>query len=531
MVIMLGGTLLARLWLGACGVGVIMCSTVAGFGFVAATGVPFTDISLMIVFVVVGIGVDDMIVIVDFLHAQEHALTAETRLSRAIAEAGSSILVTSLTNLVAFLCAATIDLPGVRSFCLAAGVIVFILFILTVTLFAAALGVTLARTAPAEAQAQHKACMTCGYARDSRANHDGRPGGMEPGCCCLTCGMRRPCNGDAIDDAGNGHVPSSLSDFEPALRRAGPSPAADGGCGALDGAAPPSAEPPIKSQRGLEIGHQARCCACYSRGGKACARGNINSPEPVVVSCRRCYSRALSRRPVGILAILSCVAVVLFGFVMALPRLQVGVDFQDNFPDGSYVSAYFLDSQHHFGSLADRASLIFFTNAPESPVQSNATLDWADEASQTRVRQLVAQLNALDVTTEPFVSWLDDYLAYAARNQSRSPTSGPGFYAGLREWLARDQAECADDECARYVLPKAYSADIIWAGDGSIAVARFRGFVRAGASVQSRIEAMNMAKDALHAHSAGLPVVLFAYYYVRALRDRGKEVTRRIGRR
>ena len=55
---------------------------------------PLTDISLMIIFVVVGIGVDDVIVVVDCLDRQRQkaGLPIPQRVSRALGEAGPAIL-------------------------------------------------------------------------------------------------------------------------------------------------------------------------------------------------------------------------------------------------------------------------------------------------------------------------------------------------------------------------------------------------------------------------------------------------------
>lgn len=75
--------------------------------------VPLTDISLMTIFIVAGIGVDDIIVVVDCLDRQPVGPPISQRVSRALGEAGPAILLTSLTNLVAFVVAASVDLPSV----------------------------------------------------------------------------------------------------------------------------------------------------------------------------------------------------------------------------------------------------------------------------------------------------------------------------------------------------------------------------------------------------------------------------------
>jgi len=54
--------------------------------------VPLTDISLMIIFIVVGIGVDDVIVVVACLDRQKVGLPISQRVSRALGEVGPAIL-------------------------------------------------------------------------------------------------------------------------------------------------------------------------------------------------------------------------------------------------------------------------------------------------------------------------------------------------------------------------------------------------------------------------------------------------------
>jgi len=129
----------SRLGLGVGALVTILLSMGAGFGLISLLQIPLTELSLLLVFVVVGIGVDDVIVVVDFVQRQKKDLPLVDRIANGLERAGPTIFLTSLTNLVAFFVASIIDYPGVRWFCAAAGVILFILFILTVTLFTAML--------------------------------------------------------------------------------------------------------------------------------------------------------------------------------------------------------------------------------------------------------------------------------------------------------------------------------------------------------------------------------------------------------
>jgi hypothetical protein len=66
MAVLLGGAPPrdSRLLLGAGAVLTILLAEIAGFGLSALFGVPLTDLSLLIVFIVVGVGVDDVIIVV-----------------------------------------------------------------------------------------------------------------------------------------------------------------------------------------------------------------------------------------------------------------------------------------------------------------------------------------------------------------------------------------------------------------------------------------------------------------------------------
>jgi len=87
--LLLGGLPLrhSRVGLGFGAIGTILLAPAAGFGLSALLQVPLTDISLMIIFVVMGIGVDDVIVVVDCLDRQTLDLPTPQRVSLALGEA------------------------------------------------------------------------------------------------------------------------------------------------------------------------------------------------------------------------------------------------------------------------------------------------------------------------------------------------------------------------------------------------------------------------------------------------------------
>jgi len=117
----------------------IILASLVGFGITCLIGVNLSDFTFIIVFVVIGIGVDDIIVVVDFLNRQPRSLTTEERVAKAIGGAGPAIFLTSFTSLVAFAVASTVDFGGARWFCVTGGITIFVLFMLSLTFFTALL--------------------------------------------------------------------------------------------------------------------------------------------------------------------------------------------------------------------------------------------------------------------------------------------------------------------------------------------------------------------------------------------------------
>eukprot|EP00937_MAST-01D_sp_MAST-1D-sp2_P005755 g5755.t1 len=117
----------------------VVVSVVASFGFVIACGQTFNIVVVSVIFVLLGLGVDDAFVIMASLRRQPSALPQAQRISQAVAVAGGSIMLTSFTDLFAFLVGASTVIPAISSFCVFAGVAVLFDFILQVTIFIAAI--------------------------------------------------------------------------------------------------------------------------------------------------------------------------------------------------------------------------------------------------------------------------------------------------------------------------------------------------------------------------------------------------------
>lgn len=138
----------------------VVLATIAAFGLAAALGIEYNDNVNLAVFVILGVGIDDAFVIVgalddiatDTSEAEESAstvvntvATARTnatervaeRVGRALGSCGSTILLSSLTNTIAFALGARSPLPALQGFCSYAAIGMCCDFLLQITFFVA----------------------------------------------------------------------------------------------------------------------------------------------------------------------------------------------------------------------------------------------------------------------------------------------------------------------------------------------------------------------------------------------------------
>eukprot|EP00304_Pavlova_gyrans_P007329 CAMPEP_0206036456 /NCGR_PEP_ID=MMETSP1466-20131121/2767_1 /ASSEMBLY_ACC=CAM_ASM_001126 /TAXON_ID=44452 /ORGANISM="Pavlova gyrans, Strain CCMP608" /LENGTH=898 /DNA_ID=CAMNT_0053410931 /DNA_START=64 /DNA_END=2760 /DNA_ORIENTATION=- len=96
----------------------LVLALAAGFGIAAAAGTPFPPIVPLLPLIVLGVQLDGVIIMVDFLNHEDPAGDLPTRLGAAFSEAGPAILLTTCTTVVAFAVGSQVDLPAVTSFCI-----------------------------------------------------------------------------------------------------------------------------------------------------------------------------------------------------------------------------------------------------------------------------------------------------------------------------------------------------------------------------------------------------------------------------
>ena len=118
---------------GLCCVGL---SVTAGYGLASALGYKFSRFHSLLPFLILGVGVDDMFVIVNTIDQTPDHLSPTERFRLGMGHAGPSVTITSLTGGLSFFIGAVAEAAALASFCFFAGCCVAFLYISFLTLFA-----------------------------------------------------------------------------------------------------------------------------------------------------------------------------------------------------------------------------------------------------------------------------------------------------------------------------------------------------------------------------------------------------------
>jgi len=120
----------------ACTISIALAGA-AGYGISMWLQFDYTPVHSVLPFVILGIGVDDSFVIMNAFDGVDPTLSVRERMAHAISHAGVSIMVTSLTDFVAFAISVSSALPALSSFCMYAAWCVLMLFVFQITFFTA----------------------------------------------------------------------------------------------------------------------------------------------------------------------------------------------------------------------------------------------------------------------------------------------------------------------------------------------------------------------------------------------------------
>ncbi|CAG2245471.1 unnamed protein product [Mytilus edulis] len=124
--------------LGRAGVLAAAFAILGSFGLIAACGLEFVSIVGTMPFLLIGIGVDDMFLLLSGLaetYDCKNVLEPQDRIKKTMRSSGVGITITSLTDLIAFLVGATSSFKSVRNFCVYTGIAVLFCYLNYVTFF------------------------------------------------------------------------------------------------------------------------------------------------------------------------------------------------------------------------------------------------------------------------------------------------------------------------------------------------------------------------------------------------------------
>ena len=146
--------------LGVGAVVTILLSILTSYGLMFCVGVPFTSLTQIFPYVMVGIGLDDTFIITGAFARTDPKTDIVDRIEVVMREVGISIFVSTLTTFFAFMLGGINSLPDIRWFAFYAGPTVMIDFIYQITFFIALLAIDDRRQ-----KASRRDCCPCCTAR------------------------------------------------------------------------------------------------------------------------------------------------------------------------------------------------------------------------------------------------------------------------------------------------------------------------------------------------------------------------------
>jgi len=149
--------------LGLMGIVAVIFGIGAGFGLGLLIGQPYVGFIGVLPFLVLGIGIDDMFIIIHHLDHQPSSLQGPDRLGAALKQAGFSILMTTITDLVAFVVGTVSTFPAVQIFCTFAFLSILFSFLMILTFWLALVAFDMKRI-----QSNRWDCLPCFHSNKDR---------------------------------------------------------------------------------------------------------------------------------------------------------------------------------------------------------------------------------------------------------------------------------------------------------------------------------------------------------------------------
>ncbi|XP_021925965.1 Niemann-Pick C1 protein-like isoform X2 [Zootermopsis nevadensis] len=133
-----------RVYLSLLGVSVVGQSILASYGLCFYMGFFWGPIHPILPFLLLGVGVDNSFVIMQYLdnlNKEDKVTSVPERLGQTLRQAGVSITVTSLTDIFAFAIGTSTIMPFLRSFCVFAATGIFFLYVFEILFFVSCLAI------------------------------------------------------------------------------------------------------------------------------------------------------------------------------------------------------------------------------------------------------------------------------------------------------------------------------------------------------------------------------------------------------
>ena len=155
--------------LGLLGVSSAILASISAFGCVMYCGMDFIGINLAAPFLMLGIGIDDTFVLLAAWRRTSVHDSVPTRLGNCYREAGVSITITSVTDMLSFWVGIITPFPCVRIFCVYTGACVIFTYVWHITFF----GGCMAVAGYAEKQNRHalSCCVVLPKSQSGRGQH------------------------------------------------------------------------------------------------------------------------------------------------------------------------------------------------------------------------------------------------------------------------------------------------------------------------------------------------------------------------
>mmetsp|Transcript_4045 Transcript_4045/g.5279 ORF Transcript_4045/g.5279 Transcript_4045/m.5279 type:complete len:345 (+) Transcript_4045:366-1400(+) len=115
----------------------VLFSLLTSFGLLFIAGVPFSNMTLSLPFITMGIGIDDAFIITGSFNRTDETLNSIDRIYLTFQDCGVSIFVTTLTTATAFFVGLTSDIPTVQDFNKYAAPCIIIDFLYQITFYVA----------------------------------------------------------------------------------------------------------------------------------------------------------------------------------------------------------------------------------------------------------------------------------------------------------------------------------------------------------------------------------------------------------